>query len=310
MHKDKFFRLCLILAILLVALACSVSFNDGDDETEALKAQLTQQSMQITQTIAPAGHNKPVPIPDSDNQQDASDGSSNSSSSDGDGVYALKFLSEDTPGGTNYLPGDSFTKSWTIRNDGDFEWTKDFTIDFSSGERMGGAYSTKLGRAVAPGETIILTVTLTAPDNAGDYTGRWQVSTDKGVQIGLMSVKITVLAVLAPQPQAGPGFLEIVDASFPWAYDDVSLTCPDTVNVTANITTNGAGTLSCTWSNSSQADGDQITQSVTFAGAETQTLSYVVGPIGSSDVYQVDFYCEWEGMRWDYGLMPLFVNCN
>jgi len=310
MYKEKSFRLCLILGILLVTLACSISLNNGDDESDANMLKLTQQSIQITQATTTAGHNKPVPVADSGGQQDASDGSSNSSSSDGEGVYALKFLSEDSPGGTNYLPGEDFTKSWTIRNDGNYKWAEDFTIDFSSGERMGGAYSTKLGRAVAPGETIILTVTLTAPDNAGDYTGNWQISTDKGAQIGLIPVKITVLAVLAPQPQAGPGFFEIVDASFPFAYEDVSLNCPDSVNVTANITTNGAGTLICTWSNSSQANGAQVTQSITFAGAETQTVGYVVGPIGYSDIYEVDFYCEWEGSRWDYGLMPLFVNCN
>jgi len=292
----------------LVTLACSVSYNDGDDESDANKLQLTQQIMQITQTAVSAAQNQLAPVTDSNSQQDTNDGSSNSSSSVGDegndDCYAIEFLSETAPNGTNYLPGEDFSKSWTIRNAGDCEWTEDFTIDFFSGDRMGGGYSTKLGRTVAPGETAIFTVTLTAPDNAGDYTGRWQISTEKGDKVGWFTVTITVLAT-----QAGPGFLEIVDASFPFANEHVSITCPGTVNITANITTNAAGTLNCTWSNSSQANGAQVTQSVTFASAETQTLSYVVGPIESSNKFEVDFYCEWEGMRWDYGLMPLFVNC-
>ena len=306
MHKDQFLKFGLILTMLLVMLACSITF-DKDGETEAPNAQVPQQPLQTT---SPSGHNKPVPVPDSGSQPGTGDGSSNSSSENDKESYAFKFISDGSPSGTTYQPGEVFTRSWTIRNDGNTKWAEDFTIDFSSGERMGGAYSTKIGREVAPGETIILTVTLTAPASAGDYTGNWQISTDKGVQIGLISVKITVQAASAPQYQAGPGFLDIVDASFPWAYDDVSLNCPDSVNITAHITTNGAGTLICTWSNSSQANGNQVTQSVTFSGAETKTLNYTVGPIGSSDIYQVDFYCEWEGMRWNYGLMPLYVNCR
>jgi hypothetical protein len=306
MHKDKFIRLGLVLTILLVTLACSVSFDGGDDddETEALKMQLTQQSMLITQTAMSAAHNKPAPATDSGGQPSTGDNITSPNSSVDDGVYAIKFLSETIPDGTFYWPGESFTKTWTIRNAGDFEWTKDFTLDFVNGSRMSGASSTKLGRTVNPGETITLSVALTAPDDPGDYTARWQVSTEKGVEIGWISVKITVGA-----PQAGPGFLT-VDASFPFANTAVNLACPGTVNVTANITTNTAATLSCTWINSSQANGGQVTQLVTFAGAETQTISYVVGPIGYSDTYEVHLFIEdFDNPKQEYGPMYLHVNC-
>ena len=88
------------------------------------------------------------------------------------------------------------------------------------------------------------------------------------------------------------------------------MVCPDSVDVTANVTTNTAATLTCTWLNSSQADGGQITQDVTFTGAMTRTITYTVGPIGSSGTYDVHFYCENEGKQWDYGPMPIYVTCK
>ncbi len=306
MHKDKFFKLCFFLGILLVTLACSVSSNDGGDESNADKLQLTQQIMQITQTAISSKHNKPIAVQDSGRIPDSNDDGSNPSSSGGeDNGSALIILSATIPDGTSFWPGDSFTKTWTIRNDGDFEWGKDFTLDFVSGNFMTGGSPAKLGRTVTPGETIDLSADLTAPNDPGDYTASWQISTEKGEKVGLVSVKITV-----GEFRAGPGFLT-VDVSFPFANTAVNLACPGTVNVTAIITTNTAANLSCTWTNSSQANGGQVTQIVTFDGAETQTINYQVGPIGYSDTYLVHFTVDdFDNPKWEYGPMPIQVTCN
>jgi len=180
MHKDKNFRLCFILAILMVTLACKVHSNDRDNEPDANILQPTQQIMQITQTIMSTEHKKPVPVPDSGGIQETNDGSGNPISSDSennvDGGYALKLLGETIPDGTRFWFGNGFTKTWTARNTGDLEWTEDFTLDFVNGYRMNGASSTKLGRTVNPGETITLSVDLTPPNDPGDYTARWHFS--------------------------------------------------------------------------------------------------------------------------------------
>ena len=300
-----------LFLMMLVQLSCAIPAGIGGNNTQetqialGIKATMLAQQQQtldagggsnevITHTPYPtitAGSQAVIPptktaIPTTDTK-----------------VYAFKLLSETIPDGTFYTPGERFTKTWTIRNDSDSAWNKDFTLDFVNGDRMSGTASTKLVNAVDTSATVTLSVDLIAPNVPGQYTAHWQVSTDKGAEVGSLSVAITV-----GENQAGPGFLT-VDVTFPFANKSVNMACPGSVDVTANVTTNTAGTLTCTWLNSSQANGGQITQNVTFAGAGTKTIGYTVGPIGYSDTYDVHFYCENEGMRWDYGPIPIYVTC-
>ena len=76
-------------------------------------------------------------------------------------------------------PGQAFTKSWRLRNAGTCDWSPDFTLTYRTGTtpaaQMGGS-DLKIGKVVAPGETIDLSINLVAPSASGTYQGVWQMT--------------------------------------------------------------------------------------------------------------------------------------
>ncbi len=94
------------------------------------------------------------------------------------------FVSDLTvPDGTHFAPGAVFIKTWRLRNDGVCAWTTAYTFRYVSGDGMSGA-TTPLPDAVAPGATVDVSVTLTAPSGNGAFTGQWQLHSPAGVPFG------------------------------------------------------------------------------------------------------------------------------
>jgi hypothetical protein len=85
--------------------------------------------------------------------------------------------------GTVVAPGANFTKTWRIQNTGTCTWNSNYSIIFSSGERMSGT-TTTIDQSVAPDETGDISVELTAPDTDGTYTGYWILSNNSGTAFG------------------------------------------------------------------------------------------------------------------------------
>jgi hypothetical protein len=56
---------------------------------------------------------------------------------------------------------------------------------FYSGEQMGGPSALTFPQSVAPGQTVDLTVTLTAPNTAGSYRGYWMFKNASGALFGI-----------------------------------------------------------------------------------------------------------------------------
>ncbi len=95
------------------------------------------------------------------------------------------FVSETVPDGTIFLPGDTFTKTWTLRNTGTCVWTTDYALVFKEGDRMGGVSPQALPQEVQPGQEITLRLALTAPDAPGTYRGHWWLRNAAGQTFGL-----------------------------------------------------------------------------------------------------------------------------
>jgi hypothetical protein len=85
-----------------------------------------------------------------------------------------------------------FTKTWSVQNSGTCDWTTDFLLIFSSGDQMGGPTSTPLAQSIAVGATGNVSITLTAPSTAGEYTGYWAIANASGTAFLYLSVVITV----------------------------------------------------------------------------------------------------------------------
>jgi hypothetical protein len=87
------------------------------------------------------------------------------------------------PDGTVMNPGKAFVKTWLILNNGTCEWKTSYQLTYISGEKMNGA-STAVLNAVPAGQQMQVSVNLTAPSAAGDYTGWWRMQNDKGQYFG------------------------------------------------------------------------------------------------------------------------------
>lgn len=99
--------------------------------------------------------------------------------------YWVQFVKDVTiPDGSVYLPGENFTKTWRLKNIGTCAWTTDTRVVFVSGAQMSGPVAAALPGYVAPGQTVDVSVTLTAPSKAGDYVGYWMLRGPDGTYFG------------------------------------------------------------------------------------------------------------------------------
>lgn len=88
------------------------------------------------------------------------------------------------PDGTVFSPGEPFAKTWRLKNRGTCTWTPDYTLVFTGGAGMSGPTAVRLPGYVAPGQTVDLSVYLTAPSTPGRYTGYWTLRSPSGTLFG------------------------------------------------------------------------------------------------------------------------------
>ncbi len=92
------------------------------------------------------------------------------------------------PDGTLLGKNENFTKTWRLRNTGSCSWNSSYQLIFDEGDAMGGPASKQLtSGSVAPGQTVDVSVDLTAPNSNGDYRGDWLIRSDKGIVFGVGS---------------------------------------------------------------------------------------------------------------------------
>jgi len=106
-------------------------------------------------------------------------------------LYAA-MVSETIPDNTKYSAGATFTKSWTLKNTGTCDWNTDYRLSYKSGKQMAAVDYVKISAETDFGETIKISVDMTAPSTAGTYKGIWQMETNKGVKFGQVWVQIVV----------------------------------------------------------------------------------------------------------------------
>lgn len=96
------------------------------------------------------------------------------------------------PDGTAMTPGQVFTKTWRVRNEGTCTWGDGYTLGFSKGHSMTAVTSVPIPRT-APGATADVSVLLTAPTTPGAYEGHWSLRNPEGVSLTpSLWIKITV----------------------------------------------------------------------------------------------------------------------
>ena len=96
------------------------------------------------------------------------------------------------PDGTSFSPGEDFTKTWRIINNGTCTWTVSYYILFLDGEQMAGPDTQAMTITVEPGATIDISVNLEAPGTAGTYRGDWGIANEAGTVFGTFYLEIVV----------------------------------------------------------------------------------------------------------------------
>ena len=96
------------------------------------------------------------------------------------------FVSDVTIADGSYIaPGSTFTKTWRIRNNGTTTWTTNYKLVFVSGTQMAKQSYVNLPYNVAPGQTVDISVQMTAPTASGSYKSEWKLQSESGTQFGV-----------------------------------------------------------------------------------------------------------------------------
>jgi len=116
--------------------------------------------------------------------------------------------------GSLISPGNSFTKTWRIQNVGTCSWTPSYALVFINGDGMNAPSRVSFSGNVNPGETVDLSVNLTAPSKKGHYRNYWKLRNASGVLFGIGTQADT--AFWADINVSGPEYV---------AYDFVTSAC-------------------------------------------------------------------------------------
>src|SRR5512142_417149 len=171
------YTLAVVLCISALLAGCNLPFLANSQENASVQtaAALTVQAQLATAAPATATFT-PVPFPTvppiattqppANTQPPAATPTSNCDSA--------AFVSDVTiPDNTVVNAGDNYTKTWRLKNSGTCSWTPSYAVVFVSGQQMNGPAVQALTGNVNPGQTVDLTVNLTAPSTNGTFTGNW-----------------------------------------------------------------------------------------------------------------------------------------
>jgi hypothetical protein len=179
------------------------------------------------------------------------------------------------PDGTAINPGNTFTKTWRLQNTGGCSWTPSYDLVFFSGDLMGGSTVMPLPNNVNPGDTIDLSVYLTAPLNSGIYQGNWMLRDANGTLFGFGTNAGQPFWVRIVVSSTTLFAVTKVDSTInPSSYTGV---CPATFSFDANIWANGAGTVTYYWLRSDSSKSPIGTLTYTSAGYQTVADTWTLG---------------------------------
>jgi hypothetical protein len=285
---SKILRLISLILLLSLALsACNLPGKAQEAEgpgavltaaAQTVEANLTQLAAQITPTapVLPTDTTAPViatattavtfptsgaPAPTATQDCDKAD-----------------FVTDVTiPDDTVLDPGESFTKTWRLKNAGNCSWTPAYAVVFSNGDSLSGPATQALTTNVNPGQTVDISIDLKAPSTPGTYRGDWRLRNAAGVTFGTnFYVEIKV---------GGVGAFAVTSVNL-----SVTGSCGN-FQIKANITTNAAGTVTYKWVRSDGATDTAVHPDLVFDAAGTQAVTTSWSTTASGDKW-MDIYID------------------
>ena len=212
------------------------------------------------------------------------------------------------PDGTPFTPGTKFTKTWRVKNVGTSTWTTDYALVFVRGERLGGPDRQTLPTSVPPGQTVDISVELTAPANFGTLTSFWMFRNPSGELFGLgldanqplyAQVNIVSAAGENPVPTTAAGSIKVTLTAIEVDNAAAAGPCPHPFRFIGSFTSEGAGAVTYKIEVQPDTPDFEITlppmnESV-FGGA---------GPRGFAASYELEFRSSVSAQVWLHILSP------
>lgn len=203
----------LLMVTALLALVLSACSGGGATEPPALTATEPQEAATalISITEAPPTLETTAAPPVTDTPAITSTPTVDPSipTNAPDCTNSALFVTDVTiPDNTNIVGGTTFTKTWRISNNGTCIWGPTYTLTHYSDERLGAPDSVPLGLTY-PGQTLDISLDLTAPNTTGTYRGNFVIENPQGL------------------------IMKVADDSRLWVIINVTTTSAPTVAVTA-----------------------------------------------------------------------------
>ncbi len=183
--------LAALIALALAALACNLpggaeptpTATPTEEVAEATEETASPPPDEAEETEQPT--EEATEEPTEEPTEESADGGDGDSGDDGGTcTYSANYVADVTvPDGTEFEPGETFTKTWRVRSDGCITWPTGSKLVFQSGDQMGGPSSVNLPDA-GVGASVEVSVNLTAPDDPGDYRGYWTFQAPGGARFG------------------------------------------------------------------------------------------------------------------------------
>jgi hypothetical protein len=278
--KTRLFNLIILISLLLSA--CNLPSGNNEDLASTAAAQTVQALLMSATPLSGAVYTPsftplpalpatltPIPTPILTNTPLVTPTSN---------CNVAQFITDVTiPDGTVMPPGNVFTKKWRFKNIGSCTWTG-FSLVFDSGDAMNGPASKAIS-TVNPGQEIDLEVQLTAPATVGNYRGYWRITTSASVSVPIVNgyqgksfyvdikVQNPVTATFTLPPAIVFAVTGVTYSVSTWSSGG-NVNCP---RIIANISTNGAGTVTYTWTSTS---GTNSPETLVFSSAGTQSINY------------------------------------
>ena len=162
--------------------------DKGATEEPAIEQPNSSSPAQPTDTTTPSEENPPVSSSTESNTgsegvvQDSN--TAQPASASADCLDKAAFYDDITiPDDTHFRQGDTFVKTWRLRNEGTCTW-QDYQFAFAYGDIMNGPLSGPIP-TTPPGETVDISIDLTAPSGGGEHAGNWQIETADGKRFGV-----------------------------------------------------------------------------------------------------------------------------
>lgn len=172
------------------------------------------------------------------------------------------------PDGTVLAPGKQFNKTWQLWNTGSCDWPPSMMAVFDGGTQLSANLEYKIGKTVPSGKMVDLTIPMTAPLTAGEYTSNWRLKPAGGTPFGVGGNNVPFYVKVV----VGDTIFKVTDVAISMNNSSATAACPPgfTFQYSANITSTGPGVVIYRW-----VFGESSTQdeSITFSGAGSQSVS-------------------------------------